>query len=125
MSVLIERIYGSTVRKQTYRILVDRLWPRGISKEKAQLDLWAKEIAPTNELRKWFGHDPAKFAEFKQRYWAELAENPKTPEFIHLLQKQNEKSDIILLYGAKDQEDNQAQVLLAFLAERDHSLIEM
>ncbi|WP_125607745.1 DUF488 domain-containing protein [Lapidilactobacillus bayanensis] len=125
MSVTIERIYGSTVKENTYRILIDRLWPRGISKEKAQLNLWAKEIAPTNELRKWFGHDPAKFAEFKQRYLAELVANPQTAEFIDLLQKQNQKSDIVLLYGAKDQQDNQAQVLISYLAEQDQSLIEM
>lgn len=123
MTVSIERIYGNTIKAGTYRILIDRLWPRGISKEKAQLDLWEKEIAPTNELRKWFGHDPAKFAEFNQRYRQELTNNPELSTFIHLLQQQNKVSDIVLLYGAKDQIDNQAQVLLAFIGEQDSSLI--
>ena len=94
----IQRIYQNPVVPNTYRILVDRVWPRGISKDKAQLDLWAKAIAPTTELRKWFNHDPEKFPEFQQRYQAQLAQG-----------------DVVLLYGAKDQQDNQAQVLLAYL----------
>ena len=69
----IKRAYAPAEESDGYRILVDRLWPRGISKEKAQIDLWLKSVAPSNELRKWFGHDPEKFPEFEQRYRAELA----------------------------------------------------
>jgi uncharacterized protein YeaO (DUF488 family) len=99
-----------------YRILTDRLWPRGISKEKAALDLWAKEIAPTNELRKWFSHDPAKFPEFKQRYLAELAANDAAPDFVNTVREQlTAGQDVLLLFGAKDEQDNQAIVLQEWL----------
>lgn len=115
MQLSIERIYGSEVQADSYRILIDRLWPRGISKEKAQLDQWAKEIAPSTELRKWFNHDPEKFDEFKQRYLAEINENPAIADFLKLLEETLVTKDVVLLYGAKDQQDNQATVLLAFL----------
>lgn len=115
MQLSIERIYGSEVQADSYRILIDRLWPRGISKEKAQLDQWAKEIAPLTELRKWFNHDPEKFDEFKQRYLAEINENPAIADFLKLLEETLVTKDVVLLYGAKDQQDNQATVLLAFL----------
>ncbi|WP_461219514.1 DUF488 domain-containing protein [Lapidilactobacillus salsurivasis] len=111
----IQRIYQNPVVPNTYRILVDRVWPRGISKDKAQLDLWAKAIAPTTELRKWFNHDPEKFPEFQQRYQAELAANPDFPAFLATIKAQLAQGDVVLLYGAKDQQDNQAQVLLAYL----------
>nr|WP_261806343.1 DUF488 family protein [Lapidilactobacillus luobeiensis] len=115
MMLTIQRIYQSPVVPGTYRILVDRIWPRGISKVKAQLDLWAKEIAPTTELRKWFNHDPEKFPEFQQRYRAELDANPDFPVFLAQVKAQLTQGDVVLLYGAKDQKDNQAQVLLAYL----------
>lgn len=111
MKLMIERIYTKPADLNGYRILVDRLWPRGISKVNAHLDWWAKQVGPSNELRKWFGHDPAKFAEFKKRYLEELADNPAFAELksrvAELLQKQN----VILLYGAKDKQHNQAVIL--------------
>lgn len=112
MELKIERIYTKPIDTNGYRILVDRLWPRGISKENAKLDLWQKEIGPSNELRKWFGHDPAKFDEFKEKYLAELANNSDYPNFIKLVQTQLKTSNVILLYGAKDETHNQAVILL-------------
>lgn len=94
-----------------YRILVDRLWPRGMSKEKAKLDSWAKEVAPSANLRKWYGHDPEKFPEFKEKYLAELDKNPETPAFLALVKKELEKGDVLFLFGAKDLDHNQAVVL--------------
>lgn len=94
-----------------YRILVDRLWPRGMSKEKAKLDCWAKEVAPSADLRKWYGHDPEKFPEFKEKYLAELDKNPETPAFLALVKKELEKGDVLFLFGAKDLDHNQAVVL--------------
>lgn len=94
-----------------YRILVDRLWPRGMSKEKAKLDGWAKEVAPSADLRKWYGHDPEKFPEFKEKYLAELDKNPETPAFLSLVKKELEKGDVLFLFGAKDLDHNQAVVL--------------
>ena len=76
MELKTERIYTKPADLDGYRVLVDRLWPRGISKVDAHLDEWLKEVGPTNDLRKWFGHDPAKYAEFKTRYLKELADNP-------------------------------------------------
>ncbi|MCP9312240.1 DUF488 family protein [Liquorilactobacillus satsumensis] len=115
MQIKKERIYTKPVDLTGYRILVDRLWPRGISKVNAHLDLWFKEIAPSNELRKWYGHEPEKFAEFKQRYLNEIAENPHKNEFLKIVKEQTEKQDVILLFGAKDLEHNQAAVLAEYL----------
>ncbi|MGN1407612.1 DUF488 domain-containing protein [Lactobacillus sp.] len=97
-----------------YRILVDRLWPRGMSKEKAQLDGWAKEVAPSADLRKWYGHDPEKFPEFKEKYLKELAANPEVPDFLAQVQAELKKGDVLFLYGAKDLEHNQAVVLKGY-----------
>lgn len=100
------------------RILVDRLWPRGMSKVRAKLDDWDKEIAPSNDLRKWFGHEDDKFAEFKRRYEKELDDNAHTQEFISMVKKQLQKRDVLLLYGAKNKEHNQAVVLKEYLQKR-------
>lgn len=97
-----------------YRLLVDRVWPRGVSKEKAALDDWAKEIAPSTELRKWFGHDPSKYAEFKARFTAELDANPAVAEVIAKLQAAD-PSTVLVLYGAKDETHNNAIVLAPYL----------
>lgn len=118
MDLKIERIYTKPADTDGYRILVDRLWPRGISKVNAQLDLWQKEIGPSTELRKWFGHDPEKYPEFKERYLSELAANPLYPDFIKLVQEQLTTNNVILLYGAKDEEHNQAVVLKADLDKK-------
>lgn len=98
------------------RVLVDRVWPRGISKEKAALADWAKDIAPSTELRKWFGHDPAKFAEFSTRYKAELDANPATPAFVQSVKEASEP--VLLLFGAKDTEHNNAVVLADYLTAK-------
>lgn len=114
MKLQIARIYESKGEATTgYRVLVDRIWPRGISKEAAHLDLWAKELAPSTELRKWFGHAPARFEEFSQRYMKELNDNPEAQDLI----KQIEKHDnVTLLYGAKDKTHNQTVVLQQYFA---------
>lgn len=112
MEVKIKRVYEHPEKEDGTRILVDRLWPRGLTKAKAALDLWLKEIAPSTELRKWFGHDPDKWTEFKSRYRAELKKND---EPLTLLKKQIEKGAVTLVYGAKDEEHNEAVVLQEFL----------
>ena len=104
----IKRVYEEPDTGDGIRILVDRLWPRGLTKEKAAVDLWLKNIAPSTELRKWFGHDPNKWEEFKKRYLDELKENT---EQIRVLKQEMEKGPVTLLYGAKDEEHNEARVL--------------
>lgn len=115
MTLKIERIYTKPADLAGYRILVDRLWPRGISKEQAHLDQWFKNIAPTKDLRQWFNHAVEKYPEFKQRYFKELAENPELAAFLTLVRSQLAQQDVILLFGAKDTEHNQAVVLAEFL----------
>jgi uncharacterized protein YeaO (DUF488 family) len=111
----IKRVYAEPSREDGKRILVDRLWPRGLTKEKARVDLWPKEVAPSNELRKWFGHDPKRWPEFKQRYIDEL----KTQgEALGLLRKEASHGTTTLLYGARDEEHNEAVVLLALLQRK-------
>ncbi|WP_455087022.1 DUF488 domain-containing protein [Prevotella denticola] len=110
----IKRAYAPAEESDGYRILVDRLWPRGISKEKAQIDLWLKSVAPSNELRKWFGHDPEKFPEFEQRYRAELAGSGALDGLRAVLR---EHPDATLLFAAHDEEHNNAVVLKELLAE--------
>ena len=108
----IKRIYESPESDDGYRVLVDRLWPRGISKERAALDEWAKDIAPTNELRQWFGHDPEKFVGFMSRYTEEL----DASSVAATLKQQWQKHPVVtLLYSAKDIEHNQAVVLQQWL----------
>ncbi len=112
MQVQIKRVYEKPDKEDGFRILVDRLWPRGFTKEKAAVDLWLKEIAPSTELRKWFGHDPEKWTEFKKRYLHELKEDK---EVVSLLKEQMKKGDVTLVYAAKDEEHNEALVLRDFL----------
>jgi uncharacterized protein YeaO (DUF488 family) len=104
----IKRIYEKPDKEDGIRILVDRLWPRGLTKEKVSIDLWLKDIAPSNELRKWFNHDPAKWNEFKKKYRLELKDKK---EQISLLKEQMKKGNVTLVYGATDEEHNQAVVL--------------
>lgn len=119
MQVKTMRIYDSFSDDHDYRILVDRLWPRGISKEKAALDVWFKAIAPSRELREWFDHQPDKFTAFAQKYEDELAANPEAPIFIQLVAQQLAKQqDVVLLYGARNQIDNQATVLQHYLTQQ-------
>ena len=104
----IKRVYVKPDKKDGIRILVDRLWPRGLTKEKAAVDIWLKEIAPSNELRIWFGHDPAKWKDFKKKYKLELK---KKPEPILILKEEAKKGIVTLVYGAKDEAHNEALVL--------------
>ena len=108
MNIKIKRVYEQPDKDDGRRILVDRLWPRGLTKEKASVNLWLKDIAPSTELRKWFGHDPNKWGDFKERYLIELKENT---EQIRLLKQEIEKGVVTLVYGAKDAEHNEALVL--------------
>lgn len=113
MKPRIKRVYAPPAADDGKRILIDRLWPRGLSKEAARLDLWLKEIAPSTELRKWFGHDPARWAEFRRRYRAELEANT---EAVARLRHELEGEPVTLLYGARDETHNDAIVLQEFLA---------
>jgi uncharacterized protein YeaO (DUF488 family) len=110
-SIFIKRVYEPVDEADGFRILVDRVWPRGMTKEKANLTSWMKEIAPSSELRKWFCHKPELFEEFRQRYVAELREDPKKIKLIEQLTELAQQGKVTLLYGAKDREHNQAVVL--------------
>lgn len=111
----IKRIYEAIEEQDGYRVLTDRLWPRGIAKAKAAIDLWEKTVAPSTELREWFGHIPERFPEFTERYLQELEDNSDATKFVELCQKQLEKSNVTLLYGAKDEVHNQTVVLQNFI----------
>lgn len=108
----VKRIYEPAAADDGQRILVDRVWPRGISKQKAALALWLKDIAPSTGLRKWFGHDPARWTEFRRRYHAELEANP---EPVTRLKDLIRAGKVTLLYGAQDTTHNQAQALADYL----------
>jgi len=109
----IKRVYQDLEDDDGYRILVDRIWPRGISKEKAKLDLWMKEIAPSNVLRKWFSHKPEKWDEFKNRYIKELEDKQDLIRQLYDLEKTN--NTVTLIYSAKNEKQNNAVVLLEIL----------
>jgi uncharacterized protein YeaO (DUF488 family) len=112
MKIRIKRVYEPRAPEDGQRILVDRLWPRGLTKEKAAVDLWLKDIAPSTELRKLFGHELAKWKEFQLRYREELKGNADT---ISTLKEEAKKGPITLLFGAKDEAHNEAVVLRAIL----------
>ena len=107
--VEIKRIYDAPARADGRRVLVDRLWPRGITKERAHLDEWAKDVAPSTELRKWFSHDPKRMDEFRTRYLHEL--HSTHPLELTTLTKESEKGRVTLLYAARDPKINHAIVL--------------
>ena len=112
-SLKIKRVYEAPEKADGTRILVDRLWPRGLTKEKARVDLWLKDVAPSTELRKWFAHDPARWAEFKSRYQAELKHNAGA---LAALKDAISSGPATLLYGAKDEQHNEAVVLQKLLS---------
>lgn len=112
MQIQLKRIYEEAAKNDGTRILVDRIWPRGVSQEDAHLDGWMKEIAPSTELRKWFGHKEERFQEFSKKYETELKSKP---ELIKKLLDKADKILLTLLYGAKDETHNQAVVLNKFL----------
>lgn len=111
-TVRIKRVYEPASPQDGRRILVDRVWPRGIRREDAKLALWLKDVAPSTALRKWFGHDPARWAEFQRRYREELKSNPAVEE----LRREVSSGRTTLVYGAHDTEHNQAVVLADYLA---------
>jgi len=113
----IERVYDEKERSNGYRILVDRLWPRGLKKEDVKADLWLKEVAPSSELRKWFGHDPEKWKEFKRRYFRELKDRQ---DELDVIRSHAKKGDVVLLYGARDAEHNHALALKEYLSKSGH-----
>ena len=112
ITLQLKRIYDEPAPSDGFRVLVDRLWPRGVSKEDADLDLWFGGIAPSPSLRKWFSHDPARWDEFVERYFAELDEQP---ELITELFQKTTKSPITLLFAAKDVRHNHAVALKMYL----------
>lgn len=111
----IKRVYEAPADDDGVRVLVDRLWPRGLSKMAARLDLWLKEVAPSNELRRWFGHDPARWAEFQRRYREELKQQPEVLEQLVTLAA---RGRLTLLFAARDEAHNNAVVLRALLQRR-------
>jgi uncharacterized protein YeaO (DUF488 family) len=115
VNVQIKRVYEEPSTSDGKCILIDRLWPRGLTKEKAKVDLWLKDIAPSTELRQWFGHDPSKWNEFKKRYHDELKKNR---EIIVKLIEQLKTGKVTLVYGAKDEEHNDAVVLKEYLEKK-------
>jgi uncharacterized protein YeaO (DUF488 family) len=110
-----KRVYEAIQRSDGPRFLVERLWPRGVKKEKLKLDAWLKDVAPSDGLRRWFGHDPAKWDEFQRRYRAELDQNPNAWKQLLDVARQG---SVTLLYSARDTEHNNAIVLKDYLAER-------
>lgn len=112
MSIQVKRVYASPDRNDGVRILIDRLWPRGLSKEAAAVDDWLKDCAPSDELRKWFAHDPAKWIEFKRRYFAELAEHEDSLKPVRAMAHGKR---VTLLFGAADVDHNNAVALLEYL----------
>src|SRR5699024_10121858 len=115
MNVKIKRAYEEEANDDWKRILVDRVWPRGVSKKKANLYEWLKEIGPSKELRQWFNHEPDKFQEFKKKYKAELQDGEQKASYDKLKAIQKENGTITLIFSAKDEENNQAQVLKEML----------
>lgn len=116
--LLLKRAYDPAEAGDGFRVLVDRLWPRGISREALKLDLWAKELAPSNEVRKAFDHVPERFEAFRSAYLAELSENPQAPDFVRQVARALDQGAVTLVYAAKNEEFNQAVVLKAWLAQK-------
>ena len=110
--IQLKRVYEKPSRKDGVRILVDRLWPRGLTKERAAVNLWLKDVAPSPELRKWFGHDPARWEQFQERYRQELREKK---DAVQLLQQKGKECTVTLVYAARDEEHNGALVLKRLL----------
>jgi uncharacterized protein YeaO (DUF488 family) len=116
MSILTKRIYGQPTPADGFRVLVDRLWPRGLSKVVAAIDLWLRDIAPSTELRTWFGHDVARWPAFAERYRHELTGHGELLDLLLDLERQH--GAVTLLFGARDVEHNEAEVLADVLRER-------
>ncbi|MGB6065538.1 MAG: DUF488 family protein [Desulfomonilaceae bacterium] len=115
MSIRVKRVYEAPEKEDGYRALVDHLWPRGIKKEDAHIDHWFKEIAPTDELRKWFGHEPEKWEEFKRRYFLELDKNRETAA---KLAKKAKAETVTLVFSSKEERFNNAVALKEYLENK-------
>lgn len=109
--IILHRIYDKSLTPEGIRILIDRLWPRGLKKEDANIDYWFKEVAPSSELRKWFGHKPERFEEFRLKYLQELRNDEEKCQKVDEICQMLDENNVILLYGAKDTEKNHAVVL--------------
>ncbi len=110
-----ERVYDEKAGGKGYRVLIDRVWPRGLKKEQVRADAWLKEIAPSTELRKWFNHDPERWPEFKKRYFRELGSHP---DVVGQVEEKARKGDVVLLYGSREQRYNNASALKEYLESR-------
>ncbi|MFA7095672.1 MAG: DUF488 domain-containing protein [Gammaproteobacteria bacterium] len=117
MHIGIKRVYDKPEPQDGFRILVDRIWPRGLTKEAARIDLWLRDIAPSTPLRQWFGHDPKKWSEFKRRYFAELKDNQ---EPVQQVLDQAKRGRVTLVFGAKDEERSNARALKEYLETFGH-----
>jgi uncharacterized protein YeaO (DUF488 family) len=111
----LKRIYDQPSPSDGMRILVERLWPRAVSKQRARVDLWLKDVAPSTELRQWYGHDPAKWKQFRQRYQAELRARP---DALELLKHKSKEGTVTLIFATKDEKHSGALVLKQFLNGR-------
>ncbi len=118
MKLQVKRVYDTPSKEDGKRLLVDRVWPRGLSKEEAKIDEWLRDFAPSTELRKWFGHDPARWTQFQRRYYAELDEKPDVRKTIL---PSKTKGTVTLVFGAKDIEHNNAVALKNYLQHRSNS----
>ena len=116
-TVRLQRAYDDPTPGDGHRVLVDRVWPRGRTKEQLRLDAWARDLGPSTELRRWFGHDPARWEEFERRYHAELAE-PHRAQALDDLAERARRGPLTLVYGARDTEHNQARVIADELRDR-------
>jgi uncharacterized protein YeaO (DUF488 family) len=112
MSIMLKRAYEKPSAEDGKRILVERLWPRGVRKEEAGIDQWLKEIAPSNELRKWYSHDPSKWSEFKRRYWIEL--DAKKDVLLNIA-KQAKEGKVTFVFGSKEEKLNNAAALKEYI----------
>ncbi len=119
LKIELARAYHAPAANGSYRVLVDRLWPRGVKKEDLEIDAWKKDLAPSTELRRWFNHDPERWTEFRKRYFKELKDN--TDQVSELLESADGKA-ILLLYGAKDEEHNQAIALKEWIEKHASKL---
>ena len=116
MDIRIKRAYDEPAKNDGFRVLVDRIWPRGVKKEDARLDVWMREIAPSDELRKWFNHDPVKWLEFVEKYFRELEGHG---ELVAKLLRRGRNRRLTLVFGAKDREMNNAVALKQFLRQQE------
>ena len=116
--ILVKRVYESAAESDGFRVLVDRLWPRGVSKAEAKLDLWLRDISPSTALRTWFNHEPARWEEFQRRYRAELKAKGA---LFSVITEQAKASPVTLLYSAKDEQHNQAVALKNFMLSQQRA----